>query len=177
MPFPERIATARLVLRKPRLDDAGAIFEEYGRDPAVTRYMIWPTHQSVADAETFLPVCLAAWDAGTEFTWALTLKGTDRLVGAIALRPGGARADLGYVLARRLWGQGLIPEAGQAIVDLVLQDPAVVRIQAMCDVDNTASARVMEKLGMTLEGTLRRYSVHPNVSSEPRDALLYARVR
>jgi RimJ/RimL family protein N-acetyltransferase len=47
----------------------------------------------------------------------------------------------------------------------------------VCDVDNIASARVMEKAGLTLEGRLRRWLVHPNISDEPRDCLGYARVR
>ena len=175
--YPERITTERLVLRRPRLTDAQAAFEEYGSDPEVTRYMIWPTHTSVKDAEAFLPVAIAHCESGEEYTWAITLKGTDRMVGAIAVRPAPTRIDIGYALARRLWGQGIMPEAARAVIDLALENPAIRRVQAMCDIDNRSSARVMQKLGMSLEGTLRRYAVHPNVSPEPRDALIYAMVR
>jgi len=51
------------------------------------------------------------------------------------------------------------------------------RIGAGCDVENLASARVMEKAGLAREGILRRWIIHPNISSEPRDWLSYARVR
>ena len=51
------------------------------------------------------------------------------------------------------------------------------RVYAYCDVENLASARVMEKAGMSFEGVLRRWGVHPNRSSEPRDCRCYAAVR
>ena len=68
-------------------------------------------------------------------------------------------------------------EAARSVVDLSLSDPQVRRVWAVCDVDNAASARVMEKVGMTFEGVLRRWVIHPNVSPDPRDALCYALVR
>ena len=54
---------------------------------------------------------------------------------------------------------------------------AIFRIWAVCDLDNFASARVLEKAGMQREGVLRRYILHPNISSEPRDVYCYATVR
>jgi RimJ/RimL family protein N-acetyltransferase len=68
-------------------------------------------------------------------------------------------------------------EAARALVSETLARPAIWRVWAVCDVDNTASARVLEKAGLEREGTLRRYIVHPAVSPEPRDVHLYARVR
>jgi lincosamide nucleotidyltransferase A/C/D/E len=47
----------------------------------------------------------------------------------------------------------------------------------VCDVDNAAPARALGKSGLVREGRLRRYTVHPNVSDEPRDVYLYARTR
>jgi RimJ/RimL family protein N-acetyltransferase len=58
-----------------------------------------------------------------------------------------------------------------------LKQQAIFRIWAVCDVDNAASARVMEKAGMQREGVLRRWSVHPNISAEPRDSFCYAIVK
>ena len=58
-----------------------------------------------------------------------------------------------------------------------MTQPDVWRIGAVCDVENRASARVMEKAGLTREGVLRRWLVHPNVSDEPRDCFSFARTR
>ena len=85
--------------------------------------------------------------------------------------------DIGYVLARPLWRRGLMSEAMGSLVQWALGHPEVYRIWAVCDVDNPASARVMEKAGMQYEGRMARYLIHPNVSDEPRDALLYAITR
>ena len=95
----------------------------------------------------------------------------------VAIRPHGFKADIGYVLAKPYWGRGLMTEAVRAVVDLAFTDPQIHRVWAVCDIDNTASARVLEKSGMTREGVLRRWTIHPNVSDLPRDVLCYSRVR
>jgi ribosomal-protein-alanine N-acetyltransferase len=81
------------------------------------------------------------------------------------------------VLARPWWGQGLMTEALTEVVGWALSQPSIFRISAVCDVENVASARVMEKCGLFREGVLRRYLVHPSLGSEPRDCFSYARVR
>jgi hypothetical protein len=53
----------------------------------------------------------------------------------------------------------------------------IFRVWALCDVDNLASARVMEKVGMQREGILRRWILHPNLSDEPRDVYCYSVVK
>ena len=68
-------------------------------------------------------------------------------------------------------------EALSALVDWSLDQPQIWQASAFCDMENLASARVMEKSGMAFEGILRRYCVHPNISSEPRDCRMYAKVR
>ena len=92
----------------------------------------------------------------------------------IEVRSKGHRADFGYVLARAYWGNGFMPEAIVALVDITLRPPTIYRMEATCDVENKASARALEKSGFTREGLLRRYIIHPNISPEPRDSLLYA---
>src|SRR5438874_1047675 len=96
---PETLLTDRLVLRRPAMSDAPAVYE-YGRDPDVTRYLIFPTHRSVADAEAFLATCAARWTSGEEYCWLITLRGRDQVIGAIACRPRGHAVDIGYALAR-----------------------------------------------------------------------------
>ncbi len=101
----------------------------------------------------------------------------ERVLGMASLFPADHHAELGYVLARRHWGQGYMPEAARAVIDWALAQPGLVRVWAVTDVENRASARVLEKIGMQQEGVLRRFGLHPNVSPEPRDCLLFARVR
>jgi [ribosomal protein S5]-alanine N-acetyltransferase len=92
-------------------------------------------------------------------------------------RPVSYRLGYGYVLARQFWGQGLMTEVLTAAVEWALVQSDVWRIGDVCDVDNLASARVMGKAGMKKEALLRRWSMHPNVSDEPRDCFSFARYR
>lgn len=177
MNAPESIATERLLLRKPRLSDAEAILEEYARDPLATRYLLFRPHESLEETSAFLQARLAKWGAGEELVWAITVKPEDRVVGMIACRFNGHRADIGYVLAQRLWGRGYMAEAVRSVVNWALGQEGIYRVWAVCDTGNAASARVMEKAGMTREGILRRWMVHPNLSHEPRDCFVYSKVR
>lgn len=172
---PETLTTERLVLRRPRNTDAAAVYE-YGCDPQVTRYLIFRTHRSLADAEQFLAACAPRWESGEEFCWLITLKGQDHVIGSIACRVRDHATEIGYALARAGWGSGYATEAGRAVVAWAAGLEGVYRIWAVCDMENLASARVLEKLGMSREGVLRRWIIHPNASAEPRDCYVYARV-
>lgn len=108
------------------------------------------------------------------FPYVITRKEDGELLGMIEVRPRGHRANFGYVLARSYWGNGFMPEAIAAIVKITLNLPEIYRMEATCDIENKASARALEKSGFFREGLLRRYIIHPNISPEPRDSLLYA---
>jgi RimJ/RimL family protein N-acetyltransferase len=173
--LPAVIETARLRLRRPALTDAEAIFE-YGRDPEVTRFMVWPTHTNVDTVTAFLETLLARIADGSEVAWSITLPPSDRAIGMISCRQRGHRVDFGYVLNRAFWRRGFGSEAATAIVDHAAGLENVYRVWATCDTANTASMRVLEKAGLTREGILRRWSVHPNIGPVPRDAFVYAKV-
>jgi RimJ/RimL family protein N-acetyltransferase len=173
---PGAFETRRLRLRRPRPDDDEAVFA-YASDPVVTRLMDWPTHARVETSRRFLEFCADGWAAGTEFTWLVTLRPDDRALGAIACRPKGDAIEFGYVLHRAAHGRGLATEAARAVVGWLWCLPHVGRIEATCDVENAASARVLEKAGLALERVLPAYGARPNLGPEPRDAFLYAWVR
>jgi [ribosomal protein S5]-alanine N-acetyltransferase len=174
---PPVVETERLVLRPARPDDAEAIFESYAADEEVTRYLVWRPHRSAEETREFLRGAVAIRADGTHINWAIAIKPDDRVRGMISFRRDGFKADVGYVLGRQFWGRGYMTEALGAVVAYGFSLPGLYRIWALCDVDNLASARVMEKAGMTFEGVLRRYVLHPNLSDEPRDARCYSIVR
>lgn len=173
--FTETIATERLILRKPKRSDAGAIYRNYGRDPEVTRYLLWEPHGDIADTHAFLGGLAERMAAGTELAWVLTEPGDPDAFGMInaVLEPPGAM--IGYVLARNRWGRGYMAEALRAVIDECLARDEIWRAWAYCSVKNPQSARVMEKAGMVYEGTLRRWSRRPG--QEPDDCKVYATVR
>lgn len=174
---PGAFETDRLRLRRASLDDGQAIFAGYARDPEVTKYLVFRPHRSIEETRTFLRRCEQVWETGHAFPYAITLRSTGDVAGMIEMRLADHMADLGYALARPYWGQGFATEAVVALVDWALSQPAIYRVWAVCDLDNPASARVMEKAGMSFEGILRRFVVHPNASEAPRDVRCYAIVK
>lgn len=176
-PSPE-LRTEHLILRRPVEADAEAIFAEYAADPEVTRYLIWRPHTSVEETREFLRGRIAAWsDLSGRFPYVITLGQTNRPVGMIEMLLANFKAQVGYVLGRQHWGQGYMTEAVVAVVREALALPGVLSVWATCDVDNIASARVLEKAGMTRQGRLQQYIVHPNIDAQPRDVLCYSLTR
>jgi [ribosomal protein S5]-alanine N-acetyltransferase len=173
---PETLKLARLQLRRPKLTDADALFA-IGSDPEVARFADWPLNAERGPALERLRQRAEQWESGAEYYWVITLLRDDRAIGACSTRVQLQAADVGYLLDRRHWGHGYATEAARAIVEWAFSTPPIRRVWATCDTQNVASARVLEKIGMTREGTLRRAIVRPNLSTEPRDAYIYARVR
>ena len=176
MNAPELLHTARLILRKPRPDDAPRLFASYGQDPEVTRFLLWRPHTSVTDSEAFIQHASETWATGAAFTWFLFIRSNNELAGSIAARPKGNEIEIGYVLARRCWGRGLMLEAITASVDWSFSQLQVKRVFALIDTENVASARVLEKAGFHRQGIREKWSIHPNISDQPRDCYEYVRL-
>jgi RimJ/RimL family protein N-acetyltransferase len=165
--------TDRLRMRPPTAADAERIFARYAQDIEVCRYMTWVPHRTVEDSSAWL----ARLDEEQRVVRLIFGRSSGELLGSIGGLAQGHRVEFGYCLARDAWGQGLATEAAHAFVAAIMGDPSIWRVQAFCDVENRASARVLEKIGLAFEGTLRSYMIQPNLSNMPRDALCYAKVR
>jgi len=154
---PEILTTARLHLRRPRAEDALAIFEEYAQDHDVTRHLTWRPSEQLSDTQAFMAGALQRWEAATEFCRVIVLPSDDRPIGAISCRMKEWRVEMGFVLAKRFWNQGLMSEAATAAADWAIAADGIFRVWACCDISNLQSARVLEKAGMRQEGILRRW--------------------
>lgn len=176
--LPSRIETERLILREPRPTDGPLLYQAYTADPEVTRYLVWRPHQALSETQQFIAACIKGWQARTHFPYVMTLQHAEHEpIGMLDARPRGHIVDVGYVLARRHWQRGIMPEALTALTEHCLAQPEIYRVQASCDVDNLASARLLEKCGFRQEGRLERYVVHPNLGDEPRACFMYALCR
>jgi ribosomal-protein-alanine N-acetyltransferase len=171
------LETERLLLRRMRPDDAEDMFA-YASDPEVTRYVLWDTHRSIEDTRNFLRFATEGYERGDFGGWGLVLKASGAFVGTCGMEANHqrehSRAELGYVLAREHWGRGLIPEAVRCMIRFCFGRMDLNRVEARCIAENTASARVMEKVGMTWEGTLREREY---IKGAYRDMKLYSILR
>lgn len=176
MKGPERFETTRLVLRKPTLADADAVFTRYASDPEVTRFLGWPTHRTIADTVAFLTFSDAEWSRWPAGPYLIESRSEHKLLGSTGLRfESPSIAVAGYVLARDAWGNGYATEALTAIVGIA-EGLGITRLCALCHAEHLASARVMVKAGFRFEQRLERFAEFPNLNSGRReDCLRYVR--
>ena len=165
------LTTDRLTLRAVTMDDAQAIFQ-YSSNDNVSRYVLWETHQTLEDTQAFIEMALESYDMQEFYHWGMEYNG--QLIGTIdyvGINEFSGMGEIGYVLSEDYWNKGLVTEAAKRIIDFGFDELGLVRIQARCIAENIASSRVMEKCGMTFEGTLRKSLL---VKGTHRDINMYA---
>jgi RimJ/RimL family protein N-acetyltransferase len=150
--------TDRLLLREFVTADWPAMLA-YQRDPRYLRYYEW-TDRTPGDAQRFVQLFLDQQEEQPrhKFQLAVVLKSNGQLIGNCGIRQASAgahEADIGYELSPDQWGHGYATEAARAIVQFGFAELKVHRIWAWCIADNVASTRVLEKIGLKLEGRLR----------------------
>lgn len=175
LPRPVQLETERLVLRDALLTDADAI-HRYAGDEEVVKLMIWGPNTLDQTREHLQHRVnhLQAVRERRDFELLLVEKSSGELVGGAGLRVHDSSAlsgDLGYVLARERWGEGLVPEACHKLLELGFGGFGLHRIWASADARNVQSQRVMEKLGMRREALFRQDQW---VKGAFRDTVVYA---
>jgi [ribosomal protein S5]-alanine N-acetyltransferase len=176
-PFPI-LRTERLVLRALRMDDLIDLYE-YAADPELARFTEWDHYGSLEEAQTDLAQYVSRYERAEQPlpVWGIEHAADHKLIGICNIVRWwieDRRAEIGYALSRRYWGQGLVPEAIQAMLDFGFEQMEINRFQATCLPVNTPSQRVMQKVGMQPEGLLHGYEIW---KGQPQDLLLYAIVR
>ncbi|MEG4004568.1 GNAT family protein [Microcoleus sp. Pol11C1] len=170
------IETERLLLRKITLNDASDMFE-YACNPEVSKYTMWSTHTSIEDTKYFLKSITKMYKRRELVDWGIVHKADKKFIGTCGFVEWSmthSRAEIGYALSRNYWGEGYMSEAVNAVIEFGFREMLLNRILARCEVSNIASARVMEKVGMQLEGILRQ---HLFVKDRYWDLKLYSILR
>ena len=170
------LQTGRLILRPFSLNDAQDVKRLAG-DPAVadtTLNIPYPYEDDMA--ETWIETHQAVFDEGKGVTFAIALRETAELVGAISLRTMTRfnRAEMGYWVGKPYWGNGYCTEAVKQIIAFGFDELNLHKVYAHYLTRNPASGRVMEKAGMSFEGHLRQHAFKDGVYE---DLKLYAILR
>jgi ribosomal-protein-alanine N-acetyltransferase len=150
------IFTERLILRNISLEDAKDMYE-YAKTPYVGPVAGWHPHKSLAETKAVINMFLAYQTKGSLGVYAIVLKNENKMIGTIELfnYVPNFKAELGYSLNPSYWGNGLVPEAAEAILSWGFEDLNLKRIEVNLFTDNYQSERVCQKLGMTYEGLIR----------------------
>ena len=155
----KKLETARLILRPFVKEDAPAMYRNWASDPEVTKFLSWPTYKTVDTAYEILNIWVPQYRDDTFYQWAIELKEIGEVVGSISVVNFDERVDMaeiGFCIGRSWWGQGMMTEAFQAVIDFLFCEVGVQRIEAGHAPNNPASGAVQRKCGLTYEGTLRR---------------------
>ena len=155
------IETARLSIRLPRAEDAAA-YHAMHSDPDVTRWLGGPMPGSVeGEAERIARNRTMHEEIG--FTiWAVEEKETGEVVGVagvVRVENVGPEIEVAYHFRKDRWGRGYATEAARACLDYGFETAGLDRIIGLVAPENVASARVLEKCGMTREGTAHHYDM------------------
>jgi ribosomal-protein-alanine N-acetyltransferase len=151
------LRSERLVLRELREDDARALFAVRS-DAEVMRLVRRPLARSEEDALAVIRLVAQQRAERSSLHWAITRPDDDTLIGMIGLWrfiPEHFRAELGYLLARSHWGQGLMSEAVNAAVEHAFHTLELHSVEAHTNPANAGSIRVLEKCGFTQEAHFR----------------------
>jgi len=170
------LKTSRLTLRPITIADADALFEARG-DPEVMRYWDWPAQKSAAQIRKVFEAHIREISGGGTLWWVAALSPDGPAIGECDLSEIDAqhrRAEVGFLFARRWWGKGYAREAMEAVIEYGFGSLGLERLWARCHAGNVASQRLLERLGFTLEGTLRGHVLR---DSERRDCVVYGRLR
>ena len=170
------LVTDRLTLRPFAESDADDLFALHS-DAEVLRYWDSPPWTDPARAERFLAVSRQMAQEGTGTRVVLERADDATFLGWITLNrwnPGFRSISLGYCLGQAAWGHGYATEAARALLGWAFDTLDLNRVQAEADTRNRPSARVLEKLGFVLEGTLREDCV---VDGDVSDSWVYGLLR
>lgn len=158
---PPTLMTPRLVLRPYRVADAEEVARLAGHEKIAATTSNIPHPYSVDAAVEWINSQTEKNQSGTSVNLRISLRDTDGQVGGIGLvlHPSHHRAELGYWIAVPHWNNGYATEASAAMLDYGFNTLNLNRIYAMYFAENVASGRVMQKLGMTHEGCMRKHTL------------------
>ena len=169
VPLPTPTLTTERLLLRPFSDaDAEAIWELQS-DAEVLRYWDSPPWTDPARASGFIATAHRLAQEGTGARLAVELADGGTFLGWAGLSrwdPTHRSASITYCFHRRAWGRGFATEAAGALLAWAFETLDLNRVQGEADTRNAGSARVMEKLGFVLEGTLREDCVVDGVVSD-----------
>lgn len=165
-----QLHTERLLLREYTLDDFDAV-HAFASDRRIAEFVEWGPN-STADTKKFLEACSSAQSEPQRrnFTLAITVRKADP-IGSVSLSLVSGKGEIGYVVAADCWGRGYATEASQAMLVFGMKDLGLPEITATCRPENAASARVLEKIGMSRIGLRKADKL---IRGQWRDSLVFS---
>ena len=143
----EIIETERLVLRKFKEDDVLLMFTNWASDPEVTKYLTWDAHPNIEMTRMIMNRWMKDYANEDGMRYCITIKGSDEPLGSIdVVNVENGVPEVGYCMAKKCWGKGIMTEACKAFVQALFEN-GYTKVCICAFVDNIASNRVIQKVG------------------------------
>lgn len=157
MPVPT-LKTERLLLRLPEITDADIVAKLAGDRAIAEGTSTMPHPYEPAMAVEWIQGVLHRSDDDPTHTFAIVRRDDNQFIGMIGFTVDAihAKTEIGYWIGKPYWGNGYTAEAAQRLVDYCFETLELNRVEARYFASNSQSRRVMDKIGMTYEGTERQ---------------------
>lgn len=173
----KRLESERLILKPISIDDIEPIYSEILSNKDTLYFLDWPFCKDINDATNFVQTLIDNAENKKLYFWTLFEKDTNNFVGCVSLcnyEQNKRMAEIEYVATSNARGKGYIPEANKKIIEYLIKECGLYRIECMCNIENIASSRVLEKTGMKYEGILRGRALNLNEEGNPGDLKIYS---
>ncbi len=171
-----KLETERLFLRKFTMEDAEEMYNNWAKDPEVSKYLPWDYHESVDVTKEILGMWVPLYDEEHTYRWAVGLKATGELIGSIDVvnnHIGDQTCEVGYCYGKNYWGKGYGTEALKRVVEFLLLECDYRLVELKYVSDNPASGKVMAKAGLKYDGNLRDRAINKS-NGEVNDLCYYS---
>lgn len=152
--------TERLIVRHWQMKDCKDLFE-YCSDESVTKFLNFTPYKTLEEAKDTIKKSIEKYKTEKiKVDCAIVLKETGKVIGSLFINnfkpSAGGVAKIGYILSPKFQGRGYATEAVKGLFKYIKQNNIAKRIEGACDTENTKSAAVMKRAGMTFEGIRRK---------------------
>ena len=149
----QTLQTDRLILRRFVERDAEAMFQNLASSPENLTYVTWNPHPDVEVTRNSISNWVGSYTNPNYYKWAICPKeNPEQVIGDISIvkmDEDDSSCEIGYVLGKNYWGQGLMTEALKAVLNFCFTQAGFQKVKARYASLNPASGRVMEKAGMS----------------------------
>lgn len=175
------IITERLLLRKVRIEDVEDIYNKLATDEKIIDFLSWNDNPSIEFTKKMVNDIIKEYDTkNATYKWIIEELRTNKIIGMILVDSFNEErlvAELDYCISSDSRGKGYAPEALKKIIEYLIFEVGFFRIEAVHNLNNEASGKVMQKAGMKYEGTLRGRAISLNSKGYPDDLKMYAIIK
>lgn len=141
------LRTEHLILRRYRSEDAAALYQHFGTDPAMVKYSGWNPYATPEMAQETVKHFISSYENERVYSWVIDLEGgLSGTIGAYDYEDDSI--ETGFSIIRDCWGRGYATEALKAVLAYLMENEGISCVTAWCAAENIGSRRALEKAGM-----------------------------